>query len=79
MCFIGWFQIYGRTGLRIYDFFLMLRLLFDDDGVVDSDSEKYFRSFIGLFYLLSLLGPEVLVLQLYLIPKLCYLFLKIVL
>ena len=61
MCFIGWFQIYGRTGLRIYDFFLILRLLFDDDGVVDSDSEKYFRSFIGLFYLLSLLGPEVLV------------------
>ena len=29
--------------------FFILRLPFIDDGVVDSDSEKIFRSFIGLF------------------------------
>ena len=34
--------------LRRYEFFI-LRLPYIDDAVVDSDSEDYFWSFIGLF------------------------------
>ena len=37
-----------RIGLLIYDFFI-LRFPFIGDGVVASESEKYFWSSIGLF------------------------------
>ena len=40
MCLIGWFQLYKRTDLFLYIFFILLLLCFDECDVA-SESEKY--------------------------------------
>ena len=46
MCFIGWFQLSSRTGLFLYEFFILLFPYFDECDVV-SESEKYNGSLTG--------------------------------
>ena len=58
MCLIGWFQLYKRTGLFLYIFFILLFPCFDECDVA-SESEKITGRELGSVYLLFLLVCKV--------------------